>query len=200
MASRSRGRPAAIFVAIRVGRSRHRHLRPNSSTSKECGNSGWYPPAPVISPKRSMSPADVVSVKFKPADKVSTSNLKGSPGGAPRKYGWSGPKVLRISGINYIHVLRETGGAMQCCGYAAYENEMNFRLAQRFNQRAILGHDSLVSLASRPARRSSSAKRVSSWSWFRRSSGFRVRFRSSNVRSTSRRYRSITASTPFSIG
>lgn len=60
-ASMSRGRPAARFVRISHSRSMHRYWRPNSSTDTVCDRSDSYPP-PVISPSRSMSPIEVVSV------------------------------------------------------------------------------------------------------------------------------------------
>ena len=49
-------------------------------------------------------------------------------------------------------------------GYAADQNELHLGAAERFDQRAEIGPGSCGYFALPPARRSSAAKRASSWS------------------------------------
>src|SRR6185503_2618089 len=84
-ASRSFGRPAARFTWISFSRSRHLSGAPKTLSSIVCGRRSSYPPPPVISPRRSRSPASVVRVKFSPASTVRSSHWKGRPAGAPRR-------------------------------------------------------------------------------------------------------------------
>jgi len=104
------------------------------------------------------------------------------------------PEIVRFARVYDINVLRQPRCPVQRGGHTADQDEPDFGPAKRFDERAKIGHGDRDCLAFLPARRNSSAKRASSWSCVKRSSGVNARLRRNSVRSTSRRYRSTTGS------
>ena len=197
-ASRSLGRPAARFVRISPGRSRHRHRHPNISTSTLCGTSAVIPAAGDFAQQVDVADGgrqreveaplqrDLVPFEGQPGRRSPQVRGMGLQGGD------EAPQVRAISRVDEVHVLREARRPVDRCGETADDHAFGPCLAEDPDDLLEVGHRSRFRV--RPARRASAASRCKAIRFVTRSVTERRRFCRSRVRSTWRLYASITGS------